>query len=109
MGQPTSDQAKTAAIRADLPAVRDCLYFNTGTNGPLPRRSVAAMVDYTTTELERGRIRPEIYGQSQQLKAETRARVAALLGCSPDEIALTHNTTEGINIALMGLRLAGGR
>jgi L-cysteine/cystine lyase len=29
--------------------------------------------------------------------------MATILGCDPAEIALTHNTTEGMNIALMGL------
>src|SRR5262249_43116750 len=34
---------------------------------------------------------------------EAREAVAALLSCDPAEVALTHNTTEGMNIALMGL------
>jgi L-cysteine/cystine lyase len=34
---------------------------------------------------------------------QVRAKVAAILGCDPQEIALTHNTTEGMNISIMGM------
>src|SRR5260370_32534085 len=34
---------------------------------------------------------------------ESRAVFASMLGCSADEVALTHNTTEGMNIAPMGI------
>jgi L-cysteine/cystine lyase len=98
-----ADRAKIAAIRDELPAVRKYIYLNTGTNGPLPRRSHEAMEACAMDELLEGRIGPEAFARTQAIFAGTRAAVAALLGCDPDEIALTHNTTEGLNIALMGL------
>ena len=99
----TDDREKVQAIRDELPAVHERIYFNAGTNGPLPRRSHDALVKYAQVELEEGRIGPPVWQRMFDTRTETRAAIADLLGCQPDEIALTHNTTEGMNIALMGL------
>lgn len=93
---------KIAAIRAELPVTARYVYFNAGTNGPLPRRSHDALVESAQIELEEGRIGPAAFTRLLQDRADTRAAVASVLGCEPAEVALTHNTTEGINIALMG-------
>jgi L-cysteine/cystine lyase len=107
--RPTAmDADKIAAIREELPATHRIAYFNTGTNGPLPRRSVAALVEYAQIELEQGRVGPGAWELYDATMNETRAALAALLGCADDEVALTHNTTEGMNIALMGLDWAPG-
>ena len=103
-GRSTSDDAeKIAAIRAEMPAVTNAVYLNTGTNGPLPRRSVAALTAQAEQELTSGRITPAAWERYSATFTEGRAAFAAVLHCDPSEIALTHNTTEGLNIALMGL------
>lgn len=102
--QPTAaDTDKIAAIREELPATRRAAYLNTGTNGPFPRRSHAALLEYAQIELEQGRVGPGAWERISATMDETRAAFASLLGCADDEVALTHNTTEGMNIALMGL------
>lgn len=98
-----ADVERVAAVRAALPAVEEEVYFNTGTNGPLPRQSFEAMVAQLGDELAHGRIGPTVYAKNRTMKDETRAAFAALLGCDPGEIALTHCTTEGMNVALHGL------
>jgi L-cysteine/cystine lyase len=101
---PTSqDTGKIAAIRAELPAVQRYTYLNAGTNGPLPRRSVALLTQQAERELEEGRINPVTWEHIMASLNDTRAAVASLLGCAPEEVALTHSTTEGMNIALMGI------
>jgi L-cysteine/cystine lyase len=101
---PTAaDTDKIAMIRAEMPATRRVAYLNTGTNGPLPQRSVAALVEHAQIELEQGRIGPGAWERYGATMDATQAAFAALLGCADDELALTHNTTEGMNIALMGL------
>jgi L-cysteine/cystine lyase len=97
------DQEKIDQIRAELPAVQKTLYMNTGTNGPLPRRSHAALVQAAETELNEGRASLATLMRMIESFGEARTKMAAILGCDPLEIALTHNTTEGMNIALMGL------
>ncbi len=97
------DQEKIDRIRAELPAVQKYLYMNTGTNGPFPRRSHEALVQAAEAELNEGRASlPNIMRMLDSF-GEARAKMATILGCDPLEIALTHNTTEGMNIALMGL------
>ena len=98
-----SPDEKIAAIREEMPAVRACAYLNTGTYGPLPRRAHRVMLTEARRELDEGRIIPETFAHKGAVKSQARARLASLLGCDPAEVALTHNTTEGMNIALMGL------
>lgn len=98
-----SEQDKISAIRAELPATERIVYLNTGTNGPLPRRSHDALVAYSEQELAEGRINSDVFPRLFRISDEARADLAGLLRCSPDEVALTHNTTEGVNTALMGL------
>ena len=94
---------KIATIRAELPALKRYVYLNAGTNGPMPRRAHEALIAQAERELVEGRIVPDSFPRLFQARDELKAQFAALLGCAPDEIALTHNTTEGMNIALMGL------
>jgi L-cysteine/cystine lyase len=83
--------------------VQRFVYLNVGTNGPLPRRSHAAMVEQLGLELEEGRIGMTAFARIMAARDQARSAVAGLLGCEADEVALTHNTTEGMNIALMGI------
>jgi L-cysteine/cystine lyase len=99
----TGDREKIAAIRAELPATERYVYFNTGTNGPLPRRSHDALLTYARIELEEGRSGQKTFDRLLQNLSDGREAMASVLGCEALDIALTHNTTEGMNIALMGI------
>jgi len=102
--KPTlSDEQKVQKIREDVPAVQAVAYFNAGTNGPVPRASHNAMLEEAERELVEGRIAMEGFKRYLAAMDESRAVFASMLGCSADEVALTHNTTEGMNIALMGI------
>ena len=109
-GVPTNigDQEKIAAIRAAMPAVEKCVYLNTGTNGPLPRVAYDALLEGATSDFEAGRVGMAKFEHMFATMRGVRAGVASLLGCADEEIALTHNTTEGMNIALLGLRWQPG-
>lgn len=96
------------AVREDLPVTRHCIYMNTGTSGPCPRPSVEAMAGLHTWINSVGPSSPEAQAKTAEVTSQLRARLAALLNCSPEEIALTHNTSEGINIVLTGLGIGPG-
>ncbi len=91
------------AIRRGIPALNRTVYLNTGTYGPLP----AAVADeiirwYSLIEAEGSYAFPvteALYAAYEK----TREKVAALLGAEPDEIALTRNVSDGINIVAHGL------
>src|SRR5260221_14653282 len=102
--RPTlSDEQKVQKIREDVAGVQAVAYFNAGTNGPGPRASHNAMLEEAERELVEGRIAMEGFKRYLAAMDESRAAFASLLGCSADEVALTHNTTEGMKIALMGI------
>jgi len=103
-----ANREKILAIRAELPAIHDRLYLNNGTNGPLPQRTHDALIVAATAELHEGRIGMATWTQAAANSGAARAKFATILGCGPDEIALTHNTTEGMNIALSGINWERG-
>ena len=90
-------------LRAQIPACQQVVYLNSGWSGPSPRRVVDAITARLEYESALGPTTAEVVASKQQLQEEATAEAAALLNASPDEIFLTQNTTEGINIVLSGL------
>lgn len=94
------DRVRLAGLRAGLPATRAGIYLNTGTSGPLPAEAAAAMSAIGDRELAIGRASRDAYDELLERMAEARAVMAAVLGTDVDLVALTHSTTEGVNLAL---------
>ena len=100
---------RVAAVRRELPAVEGQVYLNTGTAGPLPRRTAEIMAAESERQLHGGRATIQTHlDVYMPLREELRARFARLLGAEVEEIALTHHTTEGMNIACWGLNWQPG-
>lgn len=107
MVQLNDDKEKLQAIRQQMPATTAVHYLNTGTNGPLPKMAADAMKAEAEKEFLQGRYLPFI----EELYTEmdiTRNLLARIVGASYDEIALTHSTTESLNIVLWGLHWQPG-
>ena len=102
------ESEKIAAIRQMLPATGAGIYLNTGTCGPLPTETMRAMDEQAANELAVGRARTDQLVAFMDRMAEARASVAALLVADPDDIALTHSTTDGINLVLSSLPWTSG-
>ncbi len=98
-----NEGARVERVRQDLPAVGREVYLNNGTFGPLPRSSGEAMQEVLAAELASGRIGPDYYARSRELREEARALLATRFGATVDEIALTPRTTDGLDIALWGM------
>ena len=98
---------KLNTIRGQLPAVESCVYLNTGTNGPLCKASVDAMIEEMQKEYLEGRYLPFI-SELYQVMDSTRGMLAGFLGADYDEIALTHSATEGMNLILWGINWQPG-
>jgi selenocysteine lyase/cysteine desulfurase len=105
---PSLPPVNPAALRAEFPVLERVAYLNTGTNGPVPRRGIEAALGMMRSQLEEGRGDPRFFEQILSLAVALRGRVANLLGCDPDELALTHSTTDGVNTVLAGLSLGPG-
>jgi L-cysteine/cystine lyase len=98
-----SDQDKHAAVRAALPALGSGIHLNTGSVGPMPAEVAAAMAELEAYERDIGRAHVDYYLGSVERMAEARAAVAAVIGGDLDEVALSHATTDGMNLATWGL------
>lgn len=88
-------------IRAEFPATSRMGYFNTGTIGPIPKSVLESH-----QELERdlhlgGPLDRSTNDRVDVLYRSVKAKMASMLGASPDSLALVENTTAGINAALL--------
>jgi len=99
-GETPAGREKLAALRAALPATRAGIYLNTGTCGPIPAESAAAMRLAEERELALGRATRDAHEELLDRMAEARGTLAAVLGTDMDSVALTHSTTEGIGLAV---------
>ena len=103
----TDPDALAVLRRTEFPwsARGDRVYLNHASTGPLPARAVRALADWSAMRAEPWRISDEM-----ELAVMHRARELAsqLIGASAEEIALTTNTSHGINIAARCLPLRAG-
>ena len=97
-----------ARIRAELPSAIAQAYFNAGTFGPLPSAAHAAMAGHLASVHEVGRIGAEAFAAWGATMTDVRAAFATALDGDPDDMALTHSTTDGVNLVVWGLELAAG-
>ncbi|HEX7347189.1 MAG TPA: aminotransferase class V-fold PLP-dependent enzyme, partial [Candidatus Limnocylindrales bacterium] len=97
------DADRLAAVRAALPALDAGIYLNTGSVGPLPAETAAAMTEMADYELRTGRAHPDYYEETLQRMAEARAAAAAVVTADVGDIALMHSTTDGINAGVWGI------
>ena len=102
------DADRLAAVRAALPALEAGIYLNTGSVGPLPAETAAAMNQIATYELTTGRAHPDYWLDTLQRMAEARAAVAAVLVADAADIALTHSSTDGMNIGAWSIDWKAG-
>jgi L-cysteine/cystine lyase len=102
------DAEKLAAVREALPSLGAGIYLNTGSAGPIPVESAAAVEELSNWELRTGRAHPDYFETFLERMAEARAGVAAILGADVDSVALTHATTDGMNIATWAIDWRAG-
>jgi L-cysteine/cystine lyase len=79
-------------------------YLNSGTAGPLPKSVHAAIRHEGAHEFQQGRGNFAKFGRFIRRRENTRQLVARLMGgVEPDDVALMHHTSEGMNTVLWGL------
>ena len=91
--------------RSRFPVLERLAYLNAGTNGPLARETIEAIVREAERELVEGRSGQAYIDRVLGQREELRAGFAAVLGVEPASIALTESTTRGCAIVLSGLGL----
>lgn len=89
-------------IRQEMPATTSRMYLNTGTFGPMPTCVLQAMQERLQHEWRNGRIGTEAFEGTKVLYNKSRSSIGRLLNADMQEIALTNNTGEGMNIISYG-------
>jgi L-cysteine/cystine lyase len=103
-----SSMSDIVSIRQDLPGITGHIYLNTATFGPLPRPVSHVMQAWLQKECVDGRLGMDAYAAIGKLSAEARSYAARLLNAQTEEIALTENTGEGLNIICHGFNWRPG-
>jgi selenocysteine lyase/cysteine desulfurase len=87
-----------AELRASIPALERCTYFNTGASGPTPR----PVADAATSFLERHAFDAPAgdgpYAVAWDAIAAAREVVAGHLGTAAENVAFTRSTADGVNM-----------
>jgi selenocysteine lyase/cysteine desulfurase len=96
------------SLRSEFPVLDQIAYLNAGTDGPVPRRAAEAAAASVAAQASAGRAGKPHFERVMQIREDLRRRAAWLMGCPPGEIALTHSTTDGMNLVLRGLRMGRG-
>ena len=99
------DEAHWADIAKAYSLDDQYIILNGGGNNPHPQAVTQKLAEYD--RLASSAPRPHNYIQLAQ-KEEIRPRLAEHFGCDPQELAITRNTTEGLNIVGWGLDLQAG-
>jgi selenocysteine lyase/cysteine desulfurase len=95
-------------LRSEFPVLEQVAYLNAGSNGPVPRRAAEAASAALAQQAELGRGGHAFFDSVVGAAERLRPRVAAILGCDPARLALTANTTDGVNTVLRALGLGRG-
>lgn len=93
--------------RAQFPVLERRAYLNAGSNGPLARATVDALVGEARRDLLEGRSGTEYIERMLELREEARRGLAAVLGVASERIALVDSTSRGCATVLAGLGLTG--
>jgi len=85
--------------RALFPGTRDRIYLNASLNGLIPATARDAALAHLEKRVMGQAGKEELHAQAERV----RGQVALLLGAHPEEIAITKNVSEGLNIFAAGI------
>lgn len=102
-----SDTALDALVAREFPRLQhgETIYLNSAATGPLPERALQAIAQHNEWRAEPWRYTPE---RQFGILARARELAASLINGAAGEIALTVNTSYGINLAARALPLPAG-
>jgi selenocysteine lyase/cysteine desulfurase len=81
------------------------IMMNNGTVGPMPKPVFNTLIRYFKLQATNPY---DVYNFLPTFKEATRAKLAAFVHAAPEEVVLSHNTTEGLNFVTSGLDMKEG-
>jgi len=108
----TTPPFSIAARELELPVLRDYTYLNAAFHGPIPSRAIRALTR-SAEELQypgiaRDTVPPDYGTALQASETGVRERIARRIGADMNDIVLTSNTSQGMNICAQGLECRPG-
>lgn len=100
-----TESLRPERYRTEFPITEHCTYLNHASTSPLPKRSLDTVYRFFLGRHESGDPRDE---ECFAVYRRARSSVARLLGGDPRRVALTFNTSTGLNIVAHGLDLRSG-
>jgi L-cysteine/cystine lyase len=91
-----------------FPVLQRYAYLNAGTLGPLAQPTLDAIEERARYDQEQGRGGRAWFDGMLDLRGRVRQKLAALIGATPESLALTSSTTDGCNVVVAGLGLQPG-
>ncbi len=91
------------SLRDSIRATKEVIYMNTGFTGPSPEPVLSRIRSHLEFEATVGPASVEGLAVSRQISEEARSVVASYMHADPDEIAITHGTTEGLHVVIYGM------
>lgn len=104
----TDWQTRQTAHRAGTGLGDEYLYFDTAAAAPPATAAVEAAVEYLEQTARTGPYLPSLRSAVYARVEDIRARVAAFVQATPEEIAFTRNGTESICLVARGIRWRAG-
>lgn len=92
--EPTAQENRLEFVRKQFPGTRRWAYFDVAARGLLPLCARTAVDRYLDSLANDGGDKPEMF----RVVESGRSRFATLIGADADEIAITKNVSEGLNI-----------
>jgi len=91
-------------IRKQFPVTENSTYLNAAAAGPLSRATMAAATEYYQQMMNDADTH---WDEWLEKREDVRRKVAAFINAEPDEIALTTNTSSGMNVIVDALETHG--
>lgn len=103
LASPDNDEDYWKLVKSEFPLEEGLYYFNNASLGPCPKMVVDATNHFRA--LLDGFPSKYMWGGWQEEKEATRQKVADMFSVDKEEIALIHNTTEGMNLVAHSFEL----
>jgi selenocysteine lyase/cysteine desulfurase len=105
LGDESPDGLYWEGIRSQFLFEDGLVMMNNGTVGPMPKPVFNTLMRYFKVQSTNPY---DVYNFLPTFREETRAKLAAFIHASSEEVVLTHNTTEGLNFVTAGLDMKEG-
>jgi len=105
LGDESPDGLYWDGIRSQFLFEDGLIMMNNGTVGPMPKPVYNTLMRYFKLQATNPY---DVYNFLPSFREAVRAKLAAFIQASPEEVVLSHNTTEGINFVTAGLDMKEG-